>query len=288
VYYPTGFDRRKAIQLAELVGQAYGQFDAFKKNEPWSLHGDYSLVAELKYSGTRGPAHGDVTASFENELRQAARTRPRGGDGLPIGFIACSRSAVFLIFRGTMTTTEWVRDFTIRLTAYPYGAFGRVHDGFIQTYDAFRTSIHDGLGRAGRRGRLFIAGHSLGGALATLAASDLAPARGFPEATVYTFASPRVGDRVFAEAYNRMFTDRSFRIANTCDLIASMPFPVPFLGFLGGYFTHVETPVEFTRQEEDVERNHLLATYLGALRADAARKGLLRSLFGSREPPVGR
>lgn len=279
MYYPDGFDRRKAIQLAELVGQAYSQFDAFKKNEPWSLHGDYSLVAELKYTGTRPASHSDATTSFEKELRQMAKSRTHGGEGLPIGFIARSRAEVYLIFRGTMTTTEWVRDFSIRLTAYPYRTFGKVHDGFIQTYDLFRKAIQEGLAGTGQRWRLLIPGHSLGAALATLAASDVVSTMGFPEAKVYTFASPRVGDKAFAAEYNHMFMGRSFRIANTCDLIVAMPFPVPFLGFLGGYFTHVETPVEFTRQEEDVEKNHDLATYLNALRADTDRKGLLRSIF---------
>ena len=131
----------------------------------------------------------------------------------------------------------------------------------------------------GNVGGCSLPGHSLGAALATLAASDVVSTMGFPEAKVYTFASPRVGDKAFAAEYNHMFMGRSFRIANTCDLIVAMPFPVPFLGFLGGYFTHVETPVEFTRQEEDVEKNHDLATYLNALRADTDRKGLLRSIF---------
>jgi hypothetical protein len=53
-----------------------------------------------------------------------------------------------------------------------------------------------------------------------------------------------------------------------------VPFPVPFLGFLGGYFTHVETPVDFTAQEESSEKNHHMDTYMAAL-AGAKPRGLL-------------
>jgi hypothetical protein len=280
VYYPKGFDRDRAIQLAELVEQAYGQLEAFKNNEAWSLRDGYSLVTELRYASplaapTKGPA-----AYLEKELRQLGRSKSyKGGEGVPIGFIACYKSDAFLIFRGTMTAPEWIRDFNIRLTPYPYIKFGKVHDGFIQIYDALREAVQGGLGRIGNGKRLFISGNSMGAALATLAAPDIVSSRGVKSLSIYTFASPRVGDKAFAAKYNHRFKERSFRIANTCDLVVSMPFPVPFLGFLGGYFTHVETPIDFTVQREDLEKNHDLETYLEALKVDTGRRGLLRYLF---------
>jgi triacylglycerol lipase len=228
--------------------------------------------------------YGGVTNNFDMEFRQLVRSRLQGEEGLPIGFIARRASEVFLIFRGTMTTKEWIRDFSIHLTPYPHRTSGRVHDGFIQTYDVFRQSIRDGLGRVGAGKRLFISGHSLGAGLATLAAPDIASTMGFTPAAIYTFASPRVGDRAFADDYNRSFSTRSFRISNTCDIVTAMPFPVPFLGFLGGYFTHVETPVDFTLQTEDVEKNHLMDTYREALTADTTRGRLLRTLFARAAP----
>jgi triacylglycerol lipase len=282
MYYPDEFERRRAIQLGELIGQAYLQFDAYRKNEPWSLHADCSLIAELKYTTTMLAAPGGMTTTFETEWRQLAKSRPSVGEGLPIGFIARNKSEVFLIFRGTMTTEEWIRDFSMRLTAYPYGMDGGVHEGFVRLYEVFRRSIQEGLGRIESRKKLYIAGHSLGAALATLAAPDIAPKLGSQDTTVYTFASPRVGDRVFANGYNRLFKKKSFRIANTCDMVVALPFPVPFLGFLGGYFTHVETPVDFTAQEEAVEKNHDMEIYMRALRSEPEKRGVGRSIFGWR------
>jgi triacylglycerol lipase len=180
-----------------------------------------------------------------------------------------------------MTTAEWLKDLSIRLAPYPYG--GNAHEGFVQTYDIFRDSIRAALCSGKSRRRLFIAGHSLGAGLATLSAPDVASNTGFKAPFVYTYGSPRVGDKSFAAAYNRAFGARSFRIANTCDIVPSVPFPSPILGFLGGYFTHVETPIDFTVQEEDSEKNHDINTYRAALRGGAGRGGLLGALFGKGE-----
>jgi len=282
VYYPNGFDRQRALQLADLVDQAYLQYDAFTRGDAWHLPAPYSLAAELKYAGTQSGARGPG-ASFDREWSQLSRLRPQGKPEMPIGFIARARQEVFLVFRGTMTTTEWLRDFTIRLAPYPYGAHGKVHDGFIQTYGDFRSRIQETLGPLAPGRKLFVTGHSLGAALATLAAADAASTGRAVPAAVYTFGSPRVGDRDFAEDYNRVLGKRSFRIANSSDLVVAMPFPVPFLGFLGGYFTHVETGVEFTLQLEDAEKNHQMNTYRQALAAVTGKRGLLRSLFGPGE-----
>ncbi len=46
------------------------------------------------------------------------------------------------------------------------------------------------------------AGHSLGGALAILAAYDIQQAFGFRNLHVYTYGAPRVGNHRFAREYN--------------------------------------------------------------------------------------
>ncbi len=48
------------------------------------------------------------------------------------------------------------------------------------------------------------AGHSLGGALATLAAHDLQAEFGFPHLHCYTFGAPRTGNHAFAAETSRL------------------------------------------------------------------------------------
>ena len=164
------------------------------------------------------------------------------------------------------------------MTPYPYTKSGRVHDGFLSTYDIFRKRIIDTLAPISAGKRLYITGHSLGAALATLAIPDVISATPYRSPYAYTYGSPRVGDRDFVAAYNGMMKNRSFRIVNTSDPIVSVPFPAPFLGFLGGYFTHVDMPVDFTVQEENMEKNHGMKTYRTAL-AGVRRKGLFGYLW---------
>lgn len=48
----------------------------------------------------------------------------------------------------------------------------KVHQGFLQLYNAFAAALRRDIA-ADDPGRVFVAGHSLGGALATLAALDI-------------------------------------------------------------------------------------------------------------------
>ena len=279
MYYPENFDHGRAVELAGLVKQAYDRIKALQKNASWTLQGGCTLVTELQYlRPDKSPAKPGA-GLFEKEQREFEKLKLPFMDSLPIGFVAEDRSAVYLVFRGTVTANEWIRDLNLHLAACPYLASGKVHEGFLQTYQLFRPGILDALARLNPRKRLFITGHSLGAALATLALPDLASATGFKSPIVYTFASPRVGDKTFAETYNGLFSSRSFRIANTSDMAVSLPLPMPFLGFIGGFFTDVETPVVFTVQEEDPEKNHIIETYIAALKADRGRRGFWGKLL---------
>lgn len=223
MYFPKSFDRGRAVQLGGLVKQAYDQLEAFQKAENWKLKGNYSRIHELRYMGNQTSSVKAAITQFDEELRRFAKSRLQRRSGLPIGFIAENATDVFLIFRGAVTTREWLLGLNIRLANYPHLDACKVHEGFLQTYNAFRQSIHDNLAPIDKKKHFFIAGHSLGAALATLALPDLAGSIGFTSPIVYTYASPRVGDKAFAEAYNRLYNKRSFRITNTSDLVS--PFP---------------------------------------------------------------
>lgn len=116
-----------------------------------------------------------------------------------------------LAFRGTeVDVKDWLTDLDTVLIPWADGT--RVHRGFAQALESLWPLIDASL--AGYAGRLLFAGHSLGGALATLAAS-----RRRPDA-VYTFGSPRVGDRAFAQAQTGLFHQR---FVHCCDIVPRVP-----------------------------------------------------------------
>ncbi|KAL1111173.1 hypothetical protein V6Z11_D02G040000 [Gossypium hirsutum] len=124
----------------------------------------------------------------------------------------------------------------------------QVHSGFLSAYDSVRIRIIslikasigyiDELLEPQHRWQVYVTGHSLGGALATLLALELSSSKlakcGAISVTMYNFGSPRVGNRRFAEVYNEKVKD-SWRIVNHRDIIPTVP-------RLMGY-CHVAQPV---------------------------------------------
>jgi len=197
---------------------------------------------------------------------------------VPVGFIAQSKNKAYVIFRGTKTTKEWVNNVSINLKDYFVPNYGNVHDGFFQIYNSARNDLLKLMKEIHSR-KIFVAGHSLGGALATLSLPDIELNMSQKVAALYTFGSPRVGDNAFAKAFNDRFQDKSFRIANTSDIVTAIPLPIPMGAFLGGYFSHIDTPIDFTCQNNEIELNHVMKTYLAQLNEARKKNGIIYKIM---------
>jgi triacylglycerol lipase len=280
MYFPKGFDTELSIELGGLIKLAYEQFDAFENETAWTLPEPYGLEAELHHAWTPERALTKGIHSFDVALQRLPHFKKKDSIRIPIGFVARRMKRRYLILRGTQTSKEWLRNFNIDLVPYLLPGHGKVHEGFLQTYCSIRDDLREALSPAGARPDLFIAGHSLGAALATLAAMEMESLEEGRVRAVYTYGSPRVGDDAFVKSFNALFPQRSFRIVNTSDIITSIPLPIPLAGIAGGYFSHVETPVDITVQKDDLKENHGMDTYLSALNGPGSRKGFLGRLLG--------
>lgn len=98
----------------------------------------------------------------------------------------------------------------------PWKPGGRVHQGFAHYLELLWPDVAAWL--ATWPGQLILTGHSLGAALATLAASRLADRRDTLE--LITFGSPRVGDE---ELTRTLAGIRISRFVDCCDLVTQMP-----------------------------------------------------------------
>jgi hypothetical protein len=102
-----------------------------------------------------------------------------------------------LAFRGTQPdeSTDLAVDLKAQTLAWSESG-GRVHEGFAVSARAVLPEIAPWLdGECRQRGGLLLCGHSLGAALATLAATIWRPS------LLLTLGSPRVGDRAFAQSW---------------------------------------------------------------------------------------
>ena len=110
----------------------------------------------------------------------------------------------------------------------------------------------------------YVSGHSLGAALATLLALDIALAAPQlqPNLRVYVYTTPRVGDPDFARSYAKILPN-SFRVTNLADPIPTLP-PTK----LRSEFVHVGEDWSFLIQAGDILPNHIVDTYRRAVDAE--------------------
>jgi len=159
-------------------------------------------------------------------------------------------NATILAFRGSQSPRDFVLDAEVWRSSAGANNI-EVHHGF---YDAFSSIAGELLDRAtlgdftrrpaaqnlqpatcNLQQPIFITGHSLGGALALLAAKTLF-GFGLPIQAVYTFGQPRVGNAAFALSYDAQgpggasgLADRTYRFVNQDDIVPLLP------GLLVGY-----------------------------------------------------
>ena len=147
----------------------------------------------------------------------------------------------YIVFRGTSGLRDIIADFDIRRTRF-HGA--QVHHGFCTQYTSIADQIRSNITSSVHT--IVCTGHSLGGALATLAAIDLHDTG--KRIMCYTFGSPRVGD----ERMVQLFQDRvhtSFRVFHECDPIHMFPISHRFTHVHGGYRIGRDTLVKHVKKD---------------------------------------
>src|SRR2546421_4343343 len=148
-------------------------------------------------------------------------------------FVASNDDFAIVAFRGTETSTrggpqsdfhevfaDILTDINVRPSVFGPGA--NVHRGFSAAVD----EVWDGAGLKDFVSNLssrtvWFTGHSLGAALATLAAARSERLDG-----LYTFGSPRVGDEGFARAFGQRLSQKGveyFRFVNNRDIVTTVP-----------------------------------------------------------------
>ena len=142
------------------------------------------------------------------------------------GLIGERADSVILAFAGT-DPGIW-QNLATDFTPLPQ-AGSDIHSGFQLAAVAAKSEIKQAA-RLSQQSQipLFIAGHSLGAALAALAAQTVL-GEATPLRAVYTFGMPRVGGERFAARYDADLGALTYRLVNGIDLVARVP--PSFVGF---------------------------------------------------------
>ncbi len=120
-------------------------------------------------------------------------------------------------FRGTVRVGNALTDVETALVRHDIFP-GLIHFGFARASDAVYPAVRSLLTALDRKLPIWVTGHSLGGAMASLVSHRLAR-EGFPVRAVYTYGSPRPGDRHFRDAYRLP----NYRFVNDNDLVPHLP-----------------------------------------------------------------
>jgi hypothetical protein len=257
-----------AIKYAKLVKVAEGV-------QPTSDYADTdkTAITALGYTYLTTIYGNDFTAIFDPDM----------ADTVSYGFIAVSPSGELVtVIRGTDTVLEWIDDAQFYYVVNPVGnSYGFTEEGFSSIYKSLRTgkadsspSVRSAIASylaAGTGSSVAVTGHSLGGALAELVSLDIT-LNTSKKPTVYTFASPKVGEYLWEYDYNHHIST-SYRIYNSTDIVPDIPL-WPFEQVKTGFKLSPDTSVVSTT----VACSHHLTTYIYLMgQAAGANAGSLDS-----------
>ncbi len=243
----AAYSDRTAWLMAECSGLAYFKFEEGDRSEK-------QLAEQL------GRGHLELIQTFNREGTQ--------------GYLAARKpSFAVLAFRGTEKDfRDILTDLNIRFYKDPAG--GKVQAGFSRAYAVVADEVKKALEKLAVP--LYITGHSLGGALATIASMRIAPSDRI--AACYTFGSPRVGD---AEFEQKLYKVPVYRVVHAADIVSRVPLMAMGyrhtgdLRYLTRKGTVLRNPLQLrllfrfiysvVRSWRTIFRDHAIAAYSGKL-----------------------
>ena len=139
-------------------------------------------------------------------------------------YVSVASAFVIVSFRGTeVNDFQDVFDDARFALARWNDAGAKVHHGFREAFERVEARLADALASIGPERTVWFSGHSLGGALAVLAADRLGRANG-----ILSIGSPRVGNAAFATAFDARFGPVTARYVSNRDLVTRVPPRRPF------------------------------------------------------------
>lgn len=175
---------------------------------------------------------------------------------------------ICMAFRGTDELEDWLDNIKITATKQLFGHF---HLGFWEAVQDIWPPMLACYEEAQKNGSrpLFITGHSLGGAMATIAAAIMMH-ENKAVASVYTFGQPRTMRPLTSMKFNTKCKNIFFRFHNNNDIVTRIP------ARIAGY-SHVGTYLYISQEEtiyEEVGCWFRFLDYVDGAISDLGEKGM--------------
>jgi len=191
-----------------------------------------AAAADLAYlPEAEGKAGFRELLNMDAQLIQAGNTQ---------AYVASNDDHIVVVFRGTEGLTgvdgvkDWLLTNAVNLLILPVGDLGtdfvaagvgtRWHQGFMSALNNIWEPVFAAV-QAERKKRdrpVWLTGHSLGGALALLAAWRF-KRKFVPIHQIYTFGAPMVGNQLAAQTIDREFGNKIYRYVNFQDPVPCLP-----------------------------------------------------------------
>lgn len=199
-------------------GKASVYFDGFtatiEQGPEFSLHTALTLaeISRVVYNDGREAREAALASVGLREILFLDR------DGTQCAVIIDERSGIAVIAcRGSSELKDWLQN--MKAIPAPHSPVGNVHAGFKDAIDKVWDELEWCLDQLSLQ--FVCCGHSLGAALATIAASRLAAA-GKPPVSVYKFGGPPEGDDGFIESLEGVAVHR---LVNSTDIVGNLFLP---------------------------------------------------------------
>jgi hypothetical protein len=143
------------------------------------------------------------------------------------GFVARYNNDVVVAFRGSEATwSDWVlTNIDASMTNDHRFGLGTLHSGFADAAESVFETVRQHIAELKNdKSKVYLTGHSLGGALAVITGNrlnnDIASNR--PKA-IFTYGAPRVGNEVFTKSYRKNLASKTYAWIVEGDPIPRLP-----------------------------------------------------------------
>lgn len=148
-----------------------------------------------------------------------------------------NNKAITVVYRGSESFQNWLSDLDAVLTRYPLCDNCEVHKGFYGAEQVVVPNVISEVWRLQKKYpeyNVYVTGHSLGAAIATLTAADLSH-MGVKNVKLFNYGSPRVGNTAFADFYPSI-VDSVSRVTHHKDIVPHVPMHERFTHIAGEYY----------------------------------------------------